>query len=104
MKTSQLTLALAAVGTLLTAGCATTPAEAPRKTMSVEEISRQWKQGNDLVLKGEEQKRRAQSKLEAANQETKEADSLMARGKGLMLESEQAFRDTSRTATRAPPR
>ena len=71
--------------------------EAPRdKTLSVEQISQQWKQGSDLVAKGEAAKRDAQLKLDAASTQLKEGDSMIARGRTLMLESEQAFRDTSR--------
>jgi hypothetical protein len=64
--------------------------------MTVEQISQQWQQGNDLVAKGEAAKRKAQAKIEAANLEVKEGDSMVSRGKTLMLESEQAFRDASR--------
>lgn len=99
MNTSRLTIAALTTAALLTAGCAgmsTTSNTAKPKTMSVEQISQQWKQGNDLVAKGEDAKRKAQAKVDAANQEMKEADAMMSRGKTLMLESEQAFRDTSR--------
>lgn len=99
MNTSRLTIAALTAVSMLAAGCATTSTSsnaAKTKTMTVEQISQQWKQGNDLVAKGEDAKRKAQVKIDAANQEMKEADSMMSRGKTLMQESEQAFRDTSR--------
>lgn len=99
MNTSRLSFATLIVATLFAAGCASTSApssNAKTKTMTVEQISQQWKQGNDLVGKGEEAKRKAQAKIDAANLELKEGDSMVSRGKTLMLESEQAFRDTSR--------
>jgi len=85
--------------TFLAAGCAGTtqkPDAAQAKTMTVEQISQQWKQGNDLVAKGDEAKKKAQAKIDAANVEMKEGDAMVSRGRTLMLESEQAFRDTSR--------
>ncbi len=99
MNTSRLTLMALTTAALFATGCASTsaPSDAGNtKTMSVEQISKQWKQGSDLVAKGEDVKRKAQDTIEAANVQLKEGDSLVARGKTLMLESEQAFRDTSR--------
>jgi hypothetical protein len=84
---------------LFAGGCTSTstPTNAAKpSTMSVEQISQQWKQGNDLVAKGEDVKRKAQAKIDAANAELKEGDSMVTRGKTLMNESEQAFRDASR--------
>lgn len=100
MNTTRLALVLTTAA-LFATGCANTSNQnsAKTKSMSVEQISQQWKQGNDLVSKGEEAKRKAQTKIDAANQELKEGDSLIARGKTLMGESEQAFRDTSRRNT-----
>jgi hypothetical protein len=99
MNTSRLTLVVLTSAALFVTGCATTttPSDAGKpKAMSVEQISKQWKQGNDLVTEGEDVKRKAQEKIDAANVELKEGDSRIARGKTLMNESEQAFRDTSR--------
>ena len=99
MNTSRLTLVILTSAALFVIGCATTttPSDAGKpKAMSVEQISKQWKQGNDLVTEGEDVKRKAQEKIDAANVELKEGDSRIARGKTLMNESEQAFRDTSR--------
>ena len=99
MNSLSLSIMVLAAATLFASGCATTPPPtetAKPKTMSVEQISQQWKQGNDLVVKGEDARRKAQAKAEAANLELKEGDSMIARGKTLMLESEQSFRDTSR--------
>lgn len=67
--------------------------------MSVEEISRQYKQGSDLVAKGQEVQRTADEKIAAAELEKKEGDAMVSRGKTLMAESEQAFRDVSKKKT-----
>ncbi|MFN0301984.1 MAG: hypothetical protein ACKVQU_16710 [Burkholderiales bacterium] len=99
MNTSRLTVMMLISAALFTTGCASTsaPSDAGKtKAMSVEQISKQWKQGSDLVSEGEEVKRKAQEKIDAANVDLKEGDSRIARGKTLMNESEQAFRDTSR--------
>lgn len=99
MNTSRLTLTVLTTAALFATGCASTsaPSDAGNtKAMSVEQISKQWKQGNDLVAKGEDVKRKAQDTIEAAGVQLKEGDSLVTRGKTLMIESEQAFRDTSR--------
>jgi hypothetical protein len=97
--TSRSTVIGLATATLLAAGCTTTqapPDAGKAKAASVEQISKQWKQGNELATKGEDVKRKAQAKIDAANVEMREGDSMIARGKTLMLESEQAFRDTSK--------
>lgn len=99
MNARRSTLAALGIATFLAAGCAGTaqkPDAAQAKTMTVEQISQQWKQGNDLVSKGDEVKKKAQAKIDAASIEMKEGDAMVSRGKTLMLESEQAFRDTSR--------
>ena len=78
MNRMQITLGIVAVVAALSAGCASTsPDEARMKqhAANVEDISKQWKKGNDLVAEG---------------------DSLISRGKTLMSESENAFRDTSK--------
>ena len=103
MNTSRLSVAVLTTAALFAAGCANTsapPDAAKTKAMSVEQISKQWKQGDALVAEGEKVKRKAQDKIEAAKVQLKEGDSLINRGKTLMNESEQAFRDTSRN-TRA---
>ncbi|MFM9888089.1 MAG: hypothetical protein ACKVQT_34120 [Burkholderiales bacterium] len=99
MNTSRLALMVLTSAALFATGCANTsapPDAGKTKVMSVEQISKQWKQGSDLVTEGEDAKRKAQDKIDAANVQLKEGDSMVTRGKTLMLESEQAFRDTSR--------
>ncbi len=99
MNTSRLTLMALTSAAFFVTGCASTsapPDAAKTKAMSVEQISKQWKQGSDLVSEGEDVKRKAQEKIEAANVQLKEGDAMVSRGKTLMNESEQAFRDTSR--------
>ncbi len=99
MNTSRLTLMALTSATLFVTGCASTsapPDAAKTKAMSVEQISKHWKQGSDLVSEGEDVKRKAQDKIDAAGVELQAGDSKIARGKTLMNESEQAFRDTSR--------
>ncbi|MGC1442621.1 MAG: hypothetical protein WA888_18620 [Burkholderiaceae bacterium] len=97
LRSTIATVTFAAV-LIAAGGCAST-APAPSgqaKAMSVEEISRQYKQGSDLVAQGEAARREAQDKIKAAELEMKDGDALVSRGKTLMAESEQAFRDTSR--------
>ncbi len=96
MKSNRLTLTIAVAALLGATGCASTAPAPQKKMMSVEEISKQYKQGNQLVVKGEKVRETAQKKIDAAKQEMKEGDALVSRGKTLMAESEQAFRDTSK--------
>ncbi|MBA3478087.1 MAG: hypothetical protein H0T52_06775, partial [Lautropia sp.] len=64
---------------------------------SVEDISRQWKQGNDLVTSGEKVKAKGSQLVTDGQKQMAEGDSLISRGKTLMSESENAFRDASKT-------
>ena len=99
MNRMQMTLGIVSVVAALSAGCASTnPDEARRKqhAASVEDISKQWKQGNDLVVEGEKVKAKGNELVVAGQQQVAEGDSLISRGKTLMSESENAFRDTSK--------
>ena len=100
MNRMQMTLGIVSVVAALSAGCASTnPDEARMKqhAASVEDISKQWKQGNDLVVEGEKVKAKGNELVVAGQQQVAEGDSLISRGKTLMSESENAFRDTSKT-------
>lgn len=100
MNKIHMTLGIVTVIAALSAGCAsTTPAGDKMKqhAASVEDISKQWKQGNDLVIKGEQVKEKGSQKMTEAQKQVTEGDNLISRGKTLMAESENAFRDTSKT-------
>jgi FlaG/FlaF family flagellin (archaellin) len=96
MKFNRLSVLFAVAATLGATGCASTAPAPANKAMSVQQISEQYKQGNELVKKGEKVRLTAQQKIDAAKQDMKEGDALVSRGKTLMAESEQAFRDTSK--------
>lgn len=87
---------------LMLGACASKPVsgDAAPKAMSVEEISRQYKQGSKLVDKGHAVQKKADEKIKAAELERQEGDAMVSRGKTLMAESEQAFRDASRAKSR----
>lgn len=100
MNKMHMTLGIVTVIAALSAGCAsTTPAGDKMKqhAASVEDISKQWKQGNDLVTQGEQVKEKGSQKMSEAQKQVTEGDNLISRGKTLMAESENAFRDTSKT-------
>ncbi len=100
MNKMHMTLGIVTVIAALSAGCAsTTPAGDKMKqhAASVEDISKQWKQGNDLVTQGEQVKEKGSQKMAEAQKQVTEGDNLISRGKTLMAESENAFRDTSKT-------
>ncbi len=100
MNKMHMTLGIVTVIAALSAGCAsTTPTGDKMKqhAASVEDISKQWKQGNDLVIKGEQVKEKGSQKMTEAQKQVTEGDNLISRGKTLMAESENAFRDTSKT-------
>lgn len=100
MNKMHMTLGIVTVIAALSAGCAsTTPAGDKMKqhAASVEDISKQWKQGNDLVTQGEQVKEKGSQKMTEAQKQVTEGDNLISRGKTLMAESENAFRDTSKT-------
>jgi len=97
-KRLSLTLGLVSVVVALTAGCAGTNTGDRMKShaASIEDISRQWKQGNDLVAAGEKTKAKGSSLVAEGQKQMTEGESQITRGKTLMAESENAFRDSSR--------
>jgi outer membrane murein-binding lipoprotein Lpp len=99
MNRMHMTLGIVSVVAALSAGCASTSpdeARAKQHAASVEDISKQWKQGNDLVAQGEKVKAAGNELVEAGQKQVAEGESLVSRGKTLMSESENAFRDTSK--------
>ena len=103
MNRMQMTLGIVSVVAALSAGCASTnPDEARMKqhAASVEDISKQWKKGNDLVAQGEKVKDEGSQQVAEGQKRITEGDNLISRGKTLMAESETAFRDTSKSAVR----
>jgi outer membrane lipoprotein-sorting protein len=101
MKKMHMTLGIVTVVAALSAGCAsTTPTGDKMKqhAASIEDISKQWKQGNDLVVAGEKVKVKGDQQVTEGQKQIAEGDSLISRGKTLMAESENAFRDTSKHA------
>lgn len=85
---------------LLATGCASTsaPDAAKGQGRSVEDISRQWKQGDDLTKAGEARKAEGQRTIEAGKAKVAEGDDMIGRGQALKDESEKAFRDASKRA------
>ena len=99
MNRTHMILGIATVVAALSAGCASTPPagdQLKQHAASIEDISKQWKQGNDLVVEGEKVKAKGNELVVAGQQQVAEGDSLISRGKTLMSESENAFRDTSK--------
>lgn len=99
----HMTLGIVTVVAALSAGCASTnPAadKAKLQAASMEEISKQWKQGNELVTAGEKVKVKGNQQVSEGQKQIVEGDSLISRGKTLMAESETAFRDTSKNGVR----
>ena len=82
---------------LLAAGCASSraPESAAPAKRTVQDISKQWKQGNDLVTEGQAKRAEAQELIDEAERIMKEGDTLVTRGESLKTESEEAFRATS---------
>jgi len=75
------------------AGCASAPKDdASQQGRTIQDISKQYKQGTDLVAGGEKVKQEADVQIEAATAKKLEGDSMIERGQTLMPESEQAFR------------
>ena len=94
-QTARTALSLVLVS-LLAAGCASSKApEVDPSKRSVQDISLQWKQGNDLVTEGQAKRAEAQELIDEAERIMKEGDTLVSRGESLKNESEQAFRATS---------
>ena len=92
-----------AVGTLslvalLASGCASTKAEDPAKARaaSMQDISKQWKQGSELVTAGEKTKAKGEEVVATGQRQIVEGENQISRGRTLMAESESAFRDASR--------
>ena len=103
MNRTHAILGIATVVAALSAGCAsTTPAgdQMKQHAASIEDISKQWKKGNDLVAQGEKVKDEGSQQVAEGQKRITEGDNLISRGKTLMAESETAFRDTSKSAVR----
>ena len=103
MNRSYRVLGIVAVVAALSAGCAsTTPAgdQMKQHAASIEDISKQWKKGNDLVAQGEKVKDLGSQQVAEGQKQISEGDNLVSRGKTLMAESEAAFRDTSKNAVK----
>lgn len=103
MNRAHMILGIVTVVAALSAGCAsTTPAgdQMKQQAASIEDISKQWKKGNDLVAQGEKVKGQGSEQVAAGQKQMTEGDNLVSRGKTLMAESETAFRDTSKSAVR----
>ena len=85
---------------LLASGCASTKVEDPAKarTEAVQDISKQWKQGSELVTAGEKTKAKGTDLVTQGQRQIAEGESQISRGRTLMAESENAFRDASRNA------
>lgn len=91
-------LAAVAIVATLSAGCAATNSGDKMKThaASVEDISKQWKQGNELVSAGEKTKSKGSELVAEGQKQVEEGESTINRGRTLMAESETAFREASR--------
>ena len=101
MNRLHMTLGIVTVVAALSAGCASTSPTADKmkqQAVTVEDISKQWKQGNDLVVSGEKVKGKGNELVAEGQKQIAEGDNLISRGKTLMSESENAFRDTSKKA------
>lgn len=101
MRKMQITLGIVAVAAVLSTGCASTAPAGDRmkqQAASIEDISKQWKKGNDLVAQGEKVKQQGGEQVAKGQQQIAEGENLISRGKTLMAESETAFRDTSKKA------
>ncbi|MGE3925218.1 MAG: hypothetical protein AB7G13_19980 [Lautropia sp.] len=94
-------LAVAALALAFAAGCASpnTGDQMKSHAASVEDISKQWKKGNDLVVAGEKTKSKGSELVAEGQKQIEAGESQIARGKTLMAESESAFRDTSRRSS-----
>ena len=101
MKKFRVTLGIVAVAAVLSTGCASTASNGDKMKQhaaSIEDISKQWKKGNDLVAQGEKVKQSGSEQVAKGQQQIAEGDNLISRGRTLMAESENAFRDTSKKA------
>lgn len=99
MNRMHMTLGIVSVVAALSAGCASTSPDESRMKQhaaSVEDISKQWKQGNDLVVAGEKVKGKGSELVAEGQKQVAEGENMISRGKTLMSESENAFRDTSK--------
>lgn len=100
MNTNSVVVSLAVIISCGLAGCASAPKgdESPQGR-TIQDISKQYKQGTDLVADGEKVKQDADVQIEAATEKKREADSMIERGQTLMAESEQAFRQKASSGT-----
>ena len=99
MNRMHMTLGIVSVIAALSSGCASTKPDETRMKQhaaSVEDISKQWKKGNDLVVEGEKVKAKGTEIVAEGQRQVSEGENLISRGKTLMSESENAVRDTSK--------
>jgi hypothetical protein len=99
MNRMPMTLGIVTLVAALSAGCASTKSDVDlmkQPAVSVEDISKQWKQGNDLVVSGEKIKGKGNELVAEGQKQVSEGENQISRGRTLMSESENAFRDTSK--------
>lgn len=88
-------IATAAVAVLTMSGCASTSGKPQGNSM--ESASKQFKEGSALVEAGEQTKQKGAEKVAEGKRQIDEASIMIERGKSMMADSEQQFREHSRS-------
>ena len=101
MIRSHWVLSLAAAAVLTTAGCASAPKQQATAAggMSLEAASKQYKEGTVMVEGAEKDKKKGEEKIAEGKRQIDEAQIKVSRGQTMMSESENVFRENSRSVS-----
>jgi hypothetical protein len=98
MRTNAAGLFLAGFMVAVGAGCTTSPPATPGGQMisqskDTRDLGRQWQQGQQAVVRGEQLKTEGQQMIARGEQTVREGENLIIEGKAAMAESERIFQE-----------
>lgn len=98
MKTKPAALFLVGFVATLAAGCTTSPPATPGGQMisqskDTRDLGRQWQQGQQAVVRGEQLKTEGQQMIARGEQKVREGENLIMEGKAAMAESERIYQE-----------
>jgi len=97
MKTNPTSLLLAGLIAVLGAGCTSTPPTVGQQMITqskdTKDLGKQWKNGQDIVARGEKLKSEGRDMIALGEQKVKEGERLVTEGNAAMHESELIFKE-----------
>lgn len=97
MNTRSPALLLVGLVAALSVGCAATPPTVGDRMISqskdTRELGKQWKRGDDMVVRGEKIKAEGQETIKQGEQRVQEGERIISEGNTLKKESELLFKE-----------